>query len=198
MVHRPCSPLTIILHFLSFFLTVFRCIPWTVRPNSLLEHNMKMDEILKSFRLPMVDQSSIMPVALGAAAMMTTAMCGMFGYHLLLTQQRAGEPKVAWSSVPVLGDAIEFGQRPIELVLRRSREASEAVFGLLLAGDRIFFVKDQESYGAIFKVDKTKVRSLSSSGLCPPCFCLLCLFYTLNMLCGHSGSRGGGAEAVFL
>jgi hypothetical protein len=102
------------------------------------------------------DNNGFMTLAFAAAAMTTTTLCGIYSYHFYLCNQRHGEAKITWSWIPVLGDAIEFGQQPVTLARKKSKNSGE-ILGLLLAGDRIFFINDPASYGMIFKVDKHKV-----------------------------------------
>lgn len=81
---------------------------------------------------------SIADYRLGWLAGTAAATVGslLWGYHLYLSHQRTGEPPIVWSWIPVFGSAIEFGQKPIELMIKLSKKTEE-IFGLLLAGIEI-------------------------------------------------------------
>ena len=80
----------------------------------------------------MENRSSGLQYSLAGTAAVTVGSL-LWGYHLYLSQQRAGEAPIVWSWIPVFGSAIEFGQKPIELMIKLSKK-SEEIFGLLLAG----------------------------------------------------------------
>lgn len=86
----------------------------------------------------------------------TSFLCGLYSYHYYLLMQRQNEVKIHNTMIPILGNAIEFGKNPIKFILDISKKYKE-IFGVLLAGERIFFINDLDSYNAIFKSDKNKV-----------------------------------------
>ena len=111
---------------------------------------------LEQFKLPLSRDNAV-GVAISASAIAVTTMCGVFSYHYFLCQTRSGEARIRWSWMPILGDALQFGKRPVEYVLDAARDVHD-ILGVLLAGERIFFVKDLDSYGSMIKADKKKVR----------------------------------------
>ncbi|CAM9669544.1 unnamed protein product, partial [Ectocarpus fasciculatus] len=81
---------------------------------------------------------------------------GIWAVHLNLSHRRAKEAPVLWSWIPIFGSALEFGQRPIEFMIEQSKRTEE-MSGILVAGQRMFFIHDTNSYNAIFKADKKKL-----------------------------------------
>jgi hypothetical protein len=110
-----------------------------------------------SFSLPLsLSQNDWKMIGMAAVATLSTSLCGIFGFHYYLSYTRRGEVPISWSWVPILGNAIEFGEKPIEFMLKKSKQIKDEIFGIVLAGERIFFINDSDSYSAIFKSDKTQ------------------------------------------
>lgn len=59
--------------------------------------------------------------------------------------------KKSW--LPILGFALEMGVRPIELLSEAAKEYGE-IFGLVVAGNRMFFITDPHSHAVIIKPSK--------------------------------------------
>ena len=103
-------------------------------------------------------------IATGITTCITTCIIGLYTYHYSLLIKKTGEVKVKWSSIPILGDAIEFGQRPMQYLLEQSSNSNKnnntisKIFGILIAGQRMFFIKDPVDFNMIFRCDKTKVN----------------------------------------
>jgi cytochrome P450 len=68
----------------------------------------------------------------------------MVWYHAHLSYARKGEAPIKWSWVPVLGDAIYMGIQPMKL-MRSSMKKFGEIFGLVVAGKRMFIVTDPHS-----------------------------------------------------
>lgn len=73
--------------------------------------------------------------------------------HLEASRKRQDEPPVRWSWIPFMGFAIDMGIRPIEL-LKESGDLLGEIFGLVVAGNRMFIINDCHSYNIIFKPTK--------------------------------------------
>ena len=86
-----------------------------------------------------------------------SGIAALFSYHWYLSCQFADEPKVNWSWIPFLGNASEFGQYPIKFMLDLCKSTTDEIFGVILAGERIFFISDPNSYNFIIKSDKSKL-----------------------------------------
>ena len=86
-----------------------------------------------------------------------TGFAALFSYHWYLSYQFSKEAKVNWSWIPILGNASEFGQYPIKFMLDLCKSTTEEIFGVILAGERIFFIADPNSYNVIIKSDKSKL-----------------------------------------
>jgi hypothetical protein len=70
--------------------------------------------------------------------------------HLNISIARSGEAPIRWSWIPFLGFALEMGNRPIEL-LQESGALIGEIFGLVVAGNRMFIINDPHSYNAVLK-----------------------------------------------
>ena len=81
---------------------------------------------------------------------------GVICYHLNLSIQRKGEAPVRWSWIPFLGFALEMGKRPVDLLQECSRMYGE-VFGMVVAGNRMFIISDCHSYHVLLR----PIRALS-------------------------------------
>ena len=103
--------------------------------------------------------SSTMSFSLGSAAVVVASVlpASLFAYHLHLSRRKKGEAPVRWSWLPVLGYALEMGNRPLELLTECAKQYGE-IFGLVVAGNRMFIIADPHSYQLIF----TKNKDLSS------------------------------------
>ncbi len=74
-------------------------------------------------------------------------------YHANLSIQRKGEPPMRWSWIPVLGYALEMGMRPMELLKESGVQFGE-IFGMVVAGNRMFFINDPHCTSLILKPTK--------------------------------------------
>lgn len=90
-------------------------------------------------------------VAVAASASALTA--GVILYHAHLSRRRKGEPPVRWSWLPVLGYALEMGNRPLELLSECAEKFGE-IFGMVVAGNRMFIICDPHSYSLVFTKNK--------------------------------------------
>ena len=106
-----------------------------------------------------VSKTTTMSFSLGSAAVVVASVLpvSLFAYHLHLSRRKKGEPPVRWSWLPVLGYALEMGNRPLELLTECAKQYGE-IFGLVVAGNRLFIITDPHSYQLIF----TKNKDLSS------------------------------------
>lgn len=82
--------------------------------------------------------------------LVATVLAGVLAYHAYMLMRFPGEAKVRWSWLPILGCAIELGERPVEFLRELSQNGEELV-GVLIAGQRIFFVMDPFSAPVVFK-----------------------------------------------
>lgn len=87
---------------------------------------------------------------LGAFSVLTF---GTVSYHAYLQYQRKGEAPIKQSWLPILGFALEMGVRPLELLRKCAAEYGE-IFGLVVAGNRMFIISDPHSHYIIFKSSK--------------------------------------------
>ncbi|KAJ1441716.1 cytochrome P450, partial [Ochromonadaceae sp. CCMP2298] len=87
-------------------------------------------------------------LALSSAALVS-AVCT---YHLNLSFKRRGEAPVLWSWLPLLGHALELGTRPIEMLKEcQGLSLAEDIFGIVVAGDRMFIITDPHSSSVVMK-----------------------------------------------
>ncbi len=75
------------------------------------------------------------------------------GYHYHLSHQRRGEAPIRWSWIPILGWAIDLGKRPVKL-LQECADLYGEIFGIVVGGNRMFFISDVLSTSAILKGPK--------------------------------------------
>lgn len=79
---------------------------------------------------------------------------GSFTYHhLFLSRKRSGEAKIKASYIPLLGQALELGARPLELFKECAVQFGE-IFGIIVGGSRMFIIADPHSYELILKPSK--------------------------------------------
>jgi len=90
----------------------------------------------------------VLPVA-GIAGVVATVL-----YHLKQSIQWPGEAPVRWSWLPFLGFALDLGQKPYEL-LKESADMFEGIFGIIVGGQRMFFISDCHSSDLILKPCKS-------------------------------------------
>jgi sterol 14-demethylase len=102
-----------------------------------------------------LQSSTTMSFSMGSAAIIVAAVLpvGLFAYHSHLSRRKKGEPPVRWSWLPVLGYALEMGNRPLELLIECAKQYGE-IFGLVVAGNRLFIITDPHSYQLIFTKNK--------------------------------------------
>ena len=81
------------------------------------------------------------------------AFTSVFGYHCMLSRRRTKEPPVRWSWLPFLGHALELGNHPLELLTDCAKKYGE-IFGLVVAGNRMFIISDPHSYNLIMSRNK--------------------------------------------
>ena len=91
-------------------------------------------------------------LALTSAA--TLIVGAVYAYHLNLSLKRTGEVPVHWSWLPVLGNAIDMGSRPLEFLSECAAE-HEDIFGMVVAGNRMFIISDVFSSNLILKPPKS-------------------------------------------
>jgi hypothetical protein len=85
----------------------------------------------------------------------TTLVVGFVSaYHLHLCTKRNGEIPINWSWIPLLGNAIEMGSKPIEFLTEASSKHPD-VFGIVVAGQRMFIISDPHSSHLVLKPAKT-------------------------------------------
>jgi hypothetical protein len=78
-------------------------------------------------------------------------------YHSYLLCQFSGEVKVAFSWIPILGDALRFGVNPVGTIQQLSDDGKgsfKEIVGILLAGKRMFLINDPNSFKTVFKAKK--------------------------------------------
>mmetsp|Transcript_13490 Transcript_13490/g.22572 ORF Transcript_13490/g.22572 Transcript_13490/m.22572 type:complete len:530 (-) Transcript_13490:396-1985(-) len=89
-------------------------------------------------------------VVTSATILVLSALCTI---HLNLSIRREGEPSVIWSWLPVLGGALELGSRPLEY-LNECAKQGEGIFGMVIAGNRMFIITDPHSSGIVLRPTK--------------------------------------------
>lgn len=92
-------------------------------------------------------------VGQGIASLAALLVAASYVWQVRMSTQRKGEAKVRWSWIPFLGWAIEMGQRPIELLQECADKYGE-IFGLVIAGNRMFFINDCHSSHMLFRTTK--------------------------------------------
>ena len=80
----------------------------------------------------------------------TISISALYLYHINLSYQRSGEAPVVWSWIPLLGNALDMGTKPIEFLQSCSRKHKD-IFGMIVAGHRMFIITDPFSTSVIFK-----------------------------------------------
>ena len=85
-----------------------------------------MEQLLKTSR-PLESFATIL------ASTLAITISALYTYHLHLSYQRAQEPPIIWSWIPLLGNAIEMGSKPIEF-LKNCSKKHKNIFGLVVAG----------------------------------------------------------------
>lgn len=94
-------------------------------------------------------------LVLGAGTCMVT---GVFGYHTYLSTSFAGEAPVKWSFLPLLGDALNMGDRPLEFLMGCAHQYGE-IFGLVVGGNRLFLITDPHSNDLIVKANAKQLST---------------------------------------
>jgi hypothetical protein len=83
----------------------------------------------------------------------TLLVGAVFSYHLSLSYQRRGEAPIRWSWLPILGNALDLGVRPLEFLSECAEKHSD-IFGMVVAGNRMFIIADVESCNVVLKPPK--------------------------------------------
>jgi cytochrome P450 len=86
------------------------------------------------------------------------AFASLYAFHLYLSIQRPGEPRIRWSSVPLLGYALELGKRPIDF-LQECAALSDGIFGIVIGGKRMFIITDPFSTQTVLKPETKHLSS---------------------------------------
>ena len=89
----------------------------------------------------------------GLVALVAITGTAIMYWHTQMSIRRKGEAPVRWSWIPFLGWAIEMGMRPIEL-LQESADKFGEIFGLVVAGSRMFIINDCHSATILFRATK--------------------------------------------
>lgn len=97
---------------------------------------------------------SLGPALLIATTAATILVSAAYTYHLHLSIAREGEAPVQWSWIPLLGNAIELGSRPLEFLAESSAKCKD-IFGMVVAGNRMFIISDPHSSHVILKPTKS-------------------------------------------
>lgn len=96
----------------------------------------------------------ISSLLLGISGTATVAVTSVFLYHIFwLSSRRKGEPPVMQTLLPYLGHALQMGQRPTELIQECASKCKD-IFGLVLLGQRMFFLTDCVNTGLLFRNSK--------------------------------------------
>lgn len=94
---------------------------------------------------------SALPLALAIPVyILLGLLCALVGYHCYLQIQLPGEVATRWSWIPYLGHALQLGERPVEF-LRELASGGDEIVGVIVAGQRIFFIMDAFSAPLVFK-----------------------------------------------
>mmetsp|Transcript_112566 Transcript_112566/g.220657 ORF Transcript_112566/g.220657 Transcript_112566/m.220657 type:complete len:513 (-) Transcript_112566:24-1562(-) len=101
-----------------------------------------------------IAQERLGTTGLAVTSAVTLLFGAIYSYHLHLSIQREGEPPMHWSWLPVLGNAIDLGTRPLEFLSECAKENSE-IFGMVVAGNRMFIIADVLSCNTVLKPPKT-------------------------------------------
>ncbi len=99
-------------------------------------------------------EKSVGSTTLVATSAVTLIVGAVYSYHWHLSYQRAGEVPVNWSWIPILGSAIELGTRPLDF-LSESAEMNKDIFGMVVAGNRMFLISDPHSQHVVLKPPKS-------------------------------------------
>lgn len=84
----------------------------------------------------------------------TLIVGAVYSYHWYLSHQRHGEVPIQWSWIPLLGDAIELGTRPLDFLSERAK-TNKDIFGMVVAGNRMFLISDPHSQHIVLKHTKS-------------------------------------------
>lgn len=93
------------------------------------------------------------------AVIIALLAAAVVGYHVYLSLQLPGEARVFFSLLPIIGDAVKLGQDPVRLFSAYRQRAGE-VFGMVVMGQRMFFLTEPESFKVVLRADKSKVIAL--------------------------------------
>lgn len=85
-----------------------------------------------------------------ALCLMGGAMGYLVSHHLYQSTAFHQEAPIRWSWLPFLGWAIEFGKRPLSFLLE-CREQYDDIFGLVIGGNRMFFITEPFSTNVIIR-----------------------------------------------
>jgi hypothetical protein len=102
------------------------------------------------------------------AAVIALIAAAVVGYHVYLSLQLPGEARVFFSALPVVGDALQLGKDPLRLFAAYRAKAGE-IFGMVVMGQRMFFLTEPESFKVVLRADKTKVRWSDNREACVRC-----------------------------
>ena len=99
-------------------------------------------------------EKSVGSSTLVATSAVSLIVGAVYTYHWHLSYQRAGEVPINWSWIPILGSAIELGTRPLDF-LSESAEKNKDIFGMVVAGNRMFLISDPHSQHVVLKPPKS-------------------------------------------
>jgi oxysterol 7-alpha-hydroxylase len=92
-------------------------------------------------------------LGLSIVAIVVIGLIYLLFIHFKQTTKRSGEVEILPSSIPYLGCALEIAKRPIEFFIECKNKTTD-IFGLLIAGDRVFIIHDPHSTQIITKINK--------------------------------------------
>ena len=76
---------------------------------------------------------------------------GCYGYIIVLQNyRRQNEPPHAWSWIPILGSAIEFGKDPLAFLVAQRKKMGD-IFTAYIGGNRLVFVCDHMQWKSLFR-----------------------------------------------
>lgn len=112
-----------------------------------------MENIPYSIFASVLENSAASPTVFVTTAA-TLIVGAVYSYHWYLSYQRSGEAPVNWSWIPILGSAIELGTMPLDF-LSESADKNKDIFGMVVAGNRMFIISDPHSQHVILRPPKT-------------------------------------------
>ena len=88
----------------------------------------------------------------------SVGLVAVCSYHVYLSTSFSGEAPVKFSWLPLLGDALNMGDKPLDFLMGCAKQYGE-IFGLVVGGNRLFLITDPHSNDIIIKADPKELST---------------------------------------